>query len=38
MLFGGTRLVRADISVLHTTLELLHTYERLEGKMPGAGQ
>ena len=38
MLIGGTRLVLADISVLHTTLELLHTYERLEGKMPGAGQ
>jgi ABC-type phosphate/phosphonate transport system substrate-binding protein len=38
MLFGSTRLVQADVSVLRTSLDLLHAYERLQGKAPAAGQ
>lgn len=38
MLFGATRLVEGDISVLRGTLDLLHSYERLPGKVPAAGQ
>lgn len=38
MLFGGTHLVRADLSVLHSSLELLRTYEKLKGKPPAGGQ
>jgi len=37
-LFGGTHLVEADTSVLRTSLELLHSYERLRTKAPAAGQ
>jgi ABC-type phosphate/phosphonate transport system substrate-binding protein len=37
-LFGGTRLVLVDDSVLHSSLELLRAYERLKGKAPAAGQ
>ncbi len=32
-LFGGTRLVRADVSLLRSTLDLLHFYEKLPGKV-----
>lgn len=38
MLFGTAHLVPADISALHTSLELLHAYERLPGKAPLDGQ
>jgi phosphonate transport system substrate-binding protein len=38
MLFGSTRLVPADVAVLRTSFELLHAYERLQGKAPAAGQ
>jgi len=38
MLFGGTRLVQADVSVLRASFEVLHAYERLKGKTPAAGQ
>jgi phosphonate transport system substrate-binding protein len=37
-LFGGTRLVRTDVSALRTSLELLHAYERLKSTAPAAGQ
>jgi ABC-type phosphate/phosphonate transport system substrate-binding protein len=37
-LFGGTRLVRVDVSVLQPSLDLLRAYERLKGKTPAAGQ
>ena len=37
-LFGTSRLVQADVSVLRTSLDLLHAYERLQGKAPAAGQ
>jgi len=38
MLFGSTRLVPADVSVLRTSFELLHAYERLKGQAPDSGQ
>lgn len=38
MLFQGTRLVLADVSVLNSSLEMLHAYERIKGKTPVAGQ
>ncbi len=38
MLFGGTHLVRADISVLRSALDLMHAYEKLRGKPPSFGQ
>ena len=37
-LFGGTRLVRVDVSVLRPSLEMLHTFERLKGKTAAGGQ
>jgi phosphonate transport system substrate-binding protein len=38
MLFGATRLVEGDVALLRPSFELLHTYERLKSKPPGAGQ
>jgi phosphonate transport system substrate-binding protein len=38
MLFGGTHLVRADVSALHSSFDLLRAYQRLKGKPPAAGQ
>jgi phosphonate transport system substrate-binding protein len=37
-LFGGTHLVQADIAALHTSLELLHAYERLKAAAPAGGR
>jgi phosphonate transport system substrate-binding protein len=34
MLFGGTRLLQADISALRTSLDVVHAYERIKGKAP----
>jgi phosphonate transport system substrate-binding protein len=38
LLFGGTHLVPADVSLLRNGLEMLHTYDRLKGKSAAAGQ
>lgn len=37
-LFGGARLVPADVSVLRNSLDMMRAYERLKGKLPAAGQ
>ena len=38
MLFGSTRLVQADTSLLRTSFDLLHSYERFKGQTPAAEQ
>jgi phosphonate transport system substrate-binding protein len=38
MLFGSTRLVQTDISVLGTSFDLLHAYDRLKGQAAATGQ
>jgi phosphonate transport system substrate-binding protein len=37
-LFGGARLVPADVSVLRNSLDMMRAYERLKGKLPAAAQ
>jgi ABC-type phosphate/phosphonate transport system substrate-binding protein len=38
MLFGANRLVEGDVSLLRSSFDLLHAYERLKGQAPAAGQ
>jgi phosphonate transport system substrate-binding protein len=38
MLFGGSNLVPADVSVLNSSLEMLRAYDRLKGRSAAAGQ
>jgi len=38
MLFGSTRLVEVDVSMLRESFELLHAYQRIKAKAPSIGQ
>ncbi|HUO28951.1 MAG TPA: PhnD/SsuA/transferrin family substrate-binding protein [Bryobacteraceae bacterium] len=38
MLFAGSRMVAVDSSVLASALDLLHAYQRIEGRTPDPGQ
>jgi ABC-type phosphate/phosphonate transport system substrate-binding protein len=38
MLFGSTRLVEIDVSMLRESFELLHAYRRIKVKAPSVGQ